>query len=289
MPKIEKQGQTAKTSPKKGGGVLSRIAPMGFNDDEGIKINLYGRSGTGKTTLWSTFPGKILAVITSGGARPGELRSVDTAANRKKIDQVVIKDSSEIREVIEYVRENADVYKTVVLDHATGLQDMVLKEILEIDELPAQKSWGMAKREEYAQCGQQVKEMLRAFLSLKQNVVIIAQERDFKKEDMDDMILPTIASNLMPSITGWLNPAVDYIAQTYIRQRSREVVQKVNGKEIKKRVTVEGKVDFCLRIGPDPVFTIKFRMPKGDSNQDVGVIVDPSYDKIMKIIKGGNE
>lgn len=288
MPKIEKQGQVVKPAVKKGGGVLSRITPMGFDDNDGIKINLYGRSGTGKTTLWSSFPGKILAVVCSGGSNPGELRSIDTAANRKKIDQVVIKESSEIRQIIDFIKENPETYKTVVLDHATGLQDTILKEVLELDELPAQRSWGMAKQQDWQQCGMQVKEILRAFLSLRQNVVIIAQERDFKKEDMDDMILPTIASNLMPTVTGWLNPAVDYICQTYIRQRTKEVVNKINGKEIKKNVAVAGKVDFCLRIGPDPVFTIKFRMPKG-ANQDAGIIVDPSYDKIMKIIKGGNE
>lgn len=285
MPTVSKQvakPKRKKTSKKKG--VIDRIKEIGFDDDEGIKINLYGKSGSGKTSLWATFPGPILAIICSGGSRPGELRSIDTPANRKKIKSVVIESSSEIPEVIDYQRETEE-FATVVLDHASGLQDMKLKEILEIDELPAQMAWGTASREDWGQCALQTKETLRALLSLKCNVVIVAQERNFNTdEDSDSIIMPTVGSALTPSITGWLNPACDYIAQTFIRNKMVTKSRKIGKKTVKTEERGEG-VEYCLRVGPDEVFTTKFRVPK-ERKLETDIITDPDYSKIMEIIKG---
>jgi len=284
MPVVNKQ--TAKPKRKKSTkkkGVLDRIRGIGFDDDEGIKINFYGRSGSGKTSLWATFPSPILAIICSGGSRPGELRSIDTPENKKRIETVTIESSSEIPEILDYQRET-EKYATVVLDHASGLQDLKLKEILEIDELPPQLEWGTASREDWGQCALQTKETLRALLSLKCNVVIVAQERNFNTdEDSDSIIMPTVGSALTPSITGWLNPTCDYIAQTFIRNKTVSKTRKVGKKRVREDVRVPG-VDYCLRVGPDEVFTTKFRVPGGI---DEDIIVDPSYDKIIELIKGG--
>jgi ABC-type lipoprotein export system ATPase subunit len=57
------------------------VRAVEFSDDT-IQLLLYGRSGTGKTTLWSTFPKPILGVICSGGQRSGELRSVSLEDRR---------------------------------------------------------------------------------------------------------------------------------------------------------------------------------------------------------------
>jgi hypothetical protein len=285
MPKIAKQ--TAKPTRKKTvrkKGVIERIQPIGFDDDEGIKINIYGKSGTGKTTLWSSFPAPILAIICSGGSRPGELRSINTAENRKRIKAVTIQESSEIAEIVEHQKETEE-FKTVVLDHASGLQDLKLKEILGIEELPAQLEWGTASQQNWGQCALQTKETLRALLSLNCNVVILAQERAFNTdEDSDSLIMPYVGSALTPSITGWLNPACDYIVQTFIRNKVITKTRKVGKKEV--TTTSRGKgVEYCLRVGPDEVFTTKFRVPKERKiNEDI--IVDPNFEKINRLIKG---
>jgi hypothetical protein len=249
-------------------------------DGAGIKINLYGRSGTGKTTLWATFPGPILAVVCSGGKKPGELRSIDTLEYRKKICPVVLQDTDSLADLIGQAPEGG----TFVLDHATGLQDLALKEILGLDELPVQKSWGMASQSQYGQLGIKMKEMLRAILSLDCNVVIVAQERNFNEDSQGDVIMPFVASALTPSVVGWLNPAVDYIGETFIRQRYRDQQVKVGNQTNTERVAVKGKVDYCLRTAPDPVYCTKFRLPKGSELPDV--IVDPSYEKIRTLIDG---
>jgi ABC-type glutathione transport system ATPase component len=144
--KVKKQSTKTKQE-EKDVGVLDRIRPMGFEEAEGFSINIYGRSGTGKTTLWGTFPKPILALLCSGGDRTGELRSLDTAANRKRIKYVVIEEPEELKEVIQYQHEEEE-FATIVLDHVSDFQNLVLRKILGTDVLPEQKSWGMATREQ---------------------------------------------------------------------------------------------------------------------------------------------
>jgi len=285
MPRVSKQRATTKRKPRaKKTGILDRIKPIGFDDSDGIKINVYGRSGTGKTTLWSTFPGPILAIICSGSNKSGEARSIDTPENRKKIKSVELESTTELNEIINHQKETEE-FATIVLDHATDLQNLALKEILGLEELPAQLSWGLATQQQYGQCSLKMKEFLRALLNLSCNVVIVAQERDFNTDtESSDVMMPFVASALSPSVVGWLNPAVDYIAQTMIRGKEESYKKKLNGKTITKTRKVEG-VEYCLRVAPDEVFTTKFRTPK--SRKIEGVIVDPSYEKIMSIINGG--
>lgn len=246
---------------------------------EGVKVLLYGRSGTGKTTLWATFPGPILALISSGGNKPGELKSIDTPEYRDKINAIVVEDSATVSEEV----KNASQYATIVVDHASGLQDLILKEILGLSEVPVQKSWGLATQQQYGQCTLQAKEHLRNVLNFDGNVVIVAQEREFNTDSTSDLIAPYVGAGLTPSLTGWLNTAVDYIVQTFIRQHEEVSTQKIQGKTVETR-TKTRQVEYCLRTAPDPVYTTKFRLPKGRPLPDV--IVDPSYDKILSLIQG---
>src|SRR5438105_14808538 len=93
MPTINKQSNRITKSPTPNSSASER---SGWDLSEGIKIILYGRSGTGKTTLWATFPKPILVALCSGGSRPGELRSIDTPGNRKVIEPKVIRTSEDI-------------------------------------------------------------------------------------------------------------------------------------------------------------------------------------------------
>jgi len=270
MPKVRKESRT----DTKASGVLARIAPVSAVDT-GLKINVYGRSGTGKTTFACTFPKPLLLIGTEDGTK--------SVSNVKGVDFVMLEESGEIGELVDFCSKSK--YKTVVLDTATGLQDLILKEILGLEELPVQKSWGMATRDQWSQCALQTKERLRQLLGLDCHVVILAQEREFNVEtDASDLLMPYVASALTPSVTGWLNPACDYICQTFIRPKVGVKRVKIGGKVIEKEVKERG-AEFCLRVGPDAVYTTKFRAPKGWDIPDA--IVDPSYDKLVKLIKGG--
>lgn len=283
MPTPVRQSPTG-VKKKKAGSVIDRISALGTQDNF-LKVLLYGKSGTGKTTLWATFPGPILGIICSGGNKTGEVRSINTPEYRKKIKMVTIQESTEVGELVSYVQSNG-AFKTIVLDHVSGLQDLVLKEILGLDELPAQKSWGLATQQQYGQCTQQVKEYLRALLNLDLNVVILGQERTFDSTDEgpgSEMLQPTVGVALTPSLAGWLNPACDYILQTFKRAKMIRTVTKVGTKQVTTEKRGKG-VEYCLRTEPHDVYTTKFRVPKGRPLPDV--IVDPSFDKINRLIQG---
>lgn len=270
MPKVKKQ--TVKRPRRSSKGVIGRIAPIRLTE-HGMKLNIYGRSGTGKTTLACTFPKPLLLIGAEDGTR--------SVHNVKGVDFVRIQDSGELTELTEHVADSK--YETVVLDSASALQDMILKEILGIDKLPAQGSWGMAARDKWGQCALQTKERLRALLDLSLHIIIVAQEREFNTDGEGDLLMPFVASALAPSVTGWLNPACDYIGQMFLRQEVVEKEIKIGKKKVKRKQ--RGKtVEYCLRTAPDPVFTTKFRLPKGQPLPDV--VVDPDYVKINKLIQG---
>lgn len=281
MPTIKKQTvkKAAVKKPTRNlgkGSVLSRIVPVTSHTPGGMKINVYGRSGTGKTRFACTFPKKALIIGFEDGTR-----SVSTV---KGVDYVPVTSSDEFIEVIENVPKLG--YATAILDTATGLQNTILRQILNVKELPAQRSWGMASREQWMQCGAQCKERLRELLRLSDdegiNAVVIAQEREFDDDGVHrDLLVPFVCSALSPSVVGWLNPECDFIVQTFIRNKSVAKKTKVGNKEITTEEKT-GKPEFCLRIAPDPVFTVKIRQAPG--NETPSVIVDPTYDKFMEYL-----
>jgi hypothetical protein len=108
------------------------------------------------------------------------------------------------------------------------------------------------------------------------HVVFIAQDRTFNVDDEEgsEQLTPEIGPGLSPSIAKTLNAAVGMIGNTFIRERQTK------GKGGKTRE----KLEYCLRIGPNPVYITKVRKPR--SIEPPSVIVDPSFEDIMSIIRG---
>lgn len=285
MPVITKTKTTGvPPKPKKeSNSLLSQAEDLVFDEGIGLKIALYGRAGTGKTTLASTFPGKILYITCSGGANTiGELRSVYTREVRQKMKRINIESSIQLGQLADELAQD-DSYSSAVLDTATNFQHLILKEILELDELPPQLSWGIATQQQWGQCSLQTQEYLRKLLNIPKNVIIIAQEREYDPTlENGDAIMPYVGPALTPKAAGWLNAAVDYLGQTFIRKKTEMVINKVNGKEVKTKKTLD-EFEYCLRVGPHDMFITKFRIPKNTQT----AIVNPTYDKIIKMLLEG--
>ena len=281
MAKVTKQVVRKQVRARKGS-LTDRIAPV-RRVETGIKMNIYGHSGTGKTTLASTFPKPLLHVVCSGIG----LEESESIANVKGIDDVELLSSNEIAEVVQ--QGDRGKYKTIVLDHITGFQDLIIKEILGLDESPVAlyrvagkgQSWGVVSQQQYGQLGIQMREWLRALLTLPCNVVILAQEREFNIESEGDVLTPYVASAVTPSVLKWLNPACSYRCQTFIRQKQATEQRRIG----KKQITITRKlrgVEYCLRTMPHPVYNVRFRLLRGVELPEL--IVDPSYAKIKKLI-----
>ena len=264
--------------------VKKAVVDDGWGAVDWIRMLLYGASGSGKTTFAATFPGPIRWYLCSGGNRPGELRSVDTPEYRKKISPLTVRDFDQFGEDAEKVSASGD-YATVVLDHASGFSDMVLSSILG-KPIPAQKGWGLATQQQYGQLSLKCKEAFKALLNMPCHVVIIAQERTFGGKDAGidpDLIKPTVGAALTPSLTGWLNPACDYVLQTFKRPRMKTVTTRIGKEDHVTRQRDKG-VEYCVRCEPHDTFMTKFRVPRGYYLPDA--IPDPTYDKIVSVLKG---
>jgi hypothetical protein len=264
-------------------GLSSKIRKVAFDPEDGIKVLLYGQSGTGKTSLWGTFPKPILSLICSGGTNSGECRTLEGIPD---IYQFSLDKSEEIEQLFD---EGLDRFRTLVLDHCTGFQDLILTEVVGLEDVPVQKGWGTASQQQWGQISLLCKERIRRLLGFDGNVVIISQERTFNAKDevqqLSDVIRPFVGAAQTPTLTGWLNTACDYVCQTFKRAQLRVDRMEVAGQVMEQTIPT-GKVEYCLRTGPSVEATTKFRVPRRLANELPDVIVDPTYDKLVALIGG---
>lgn len=234
---------------------------------------IYGRSGTGKTTLASTFPKPMLYMDVKD-------RGDDSITDVKGIKGYVVDEFADFEEAYWYLRSHKGEYKTVVVDTMSQLQQLV------VQEQGAKKKgkkragdWGSLTKQDWGTIASHMKEWIIRYRDLPMNVVFIAQDRAFAGSDDDDesegIIAPEIGPALSPAIAKALNAAVSMIGNTFIRTKK--------GAKIKDKPKKE-KAEFCLRVGPNPYYTTKIRKPRGIAAPEL--IVDPSYEDILTIIEG---
>lgn len=251
--------------------------------DKGIKLAVYGQAKTGKTQFGCTFPGPVLLIGTEDGTA--------TVKSRKDVHFARIRSSEELLRINQKIA-NGWIYKSVVIDTAGGFQDILLKEVTGLSDIPLNRNWGIATQQQWGQITGQTKEHLARFFALAEdpsvalNVVVIAHERTFGSNNdpespSAEVIAPVVGASLTPMAARWLDGAVDYLCQTFKRNEVVEFTEKVAGKEkVFHRKT--GKIEYCLRTGPHQYFLTGFRLDGG--RQPPEAIVNPTYEKVKAVI-----
>jgi hypothetical protein len=236
----------------------------------------YGRSGTGKTTLACSFPGPVLLV----DAQDRGTDSVSDVAGLKIFDA---EEWEDIEEVYWHLKKNPGKYKTIVLDTVTMIQGLAMEHVASKNKkkLEGLGNWGTMTKQEWGQTAQLMKTWLVNFRNLPMEVVFIAQDRVFnfdgEEDDAGEVLMPEVGPRLMPSVASSLNAAVHVIGNTFVRMRYSK--KEVNGKKKETR-----RAEYCLRVGPNPVYITKVRKPK--SVEAPSFIIDPTYDDIIETIEG---
>ena len=229
---------------------------------------IYGRSGSGKTTFASTFPGPTLLLDI-------EDRGTDSIRDCAHIDVAKVEEWEDMEDIYDLVKGKTK-YKTVVFDTITQLQLIGANMVLAKKRKPMIESlrWGSLTMQDYGNLAAAMKEMITRFRNLPLEVVFLAQERTSHDESTDDSVItPEVGPALTPSIASHLNACVSIIASTYIKRRRR-----------KKGKDTEIIATHSMRIGPDPVYTTKVRKPKQIVLPDA--IEDPTYQDVIDIIEG---
>ncbi len=291
MPTVTKQTTRPQTSGNRSNGsVLARAVPVQEIADDFIKIVIYGKNRTGKTTLACQFP-KPLLLVACDPNQTGGAKSVKGVNDVTYLRVATVKDLGKLADEL----RDDKTFRTHVLDTATSIQDMVLQDLLDLPAIPEQLDWGTATRDQYRARSERTRELLRLFLNLPVHTVVCAQEKDHNPPDRDKPEVlrgghaeSFFAADLGGATVGWLHDACDYICRLYLDKETKEIKRTTklpNGKVSEKVDVVEtGKIIRRLRTLYHPNFAAGMRTERP---QDVPeYIEDPTFEKINRLIRG---
>jgi hypothetical protein len=244
-----------------------------------MNICLYGKAGTGKTTLAGSYPKPLLIIECSE-------KGTDSISDIKGVKVLRCRNYDDAVKAYWYIKKNPDKFKSVAIDTVSHLQDMCIKKIVEEKGREINEgeigNWGTMTKQMWGEVASSVKSLLMDFRNLPQDCIFIAHDRNFNNEEEDEnnQINPSIGPRLSPSIRASLNAIVNIIGNTFIQ----ETVKKI---KIGKKIEEKRKIKYCLRIGPNAIYDTKVRKPKKFRLPDV--LVNPDYNKLIDIVKGIEE
>lgn len=241
---------------------------------------LYGRSGTGKTTLFGSFPGrKLLLDVKDVGD--------DSLDGVPDLDVMDVRTWDDFEMAYWYVVKHPDKYQSLGIDTMSQLQQLAILKVLEMKGKDPERAgdWGVMTKKEWGDVASLMKAWIINLRDLPMEVVFIAQDRVFNvsEEDEANGLDPEVGPGLSPSIAKCLNAAVHFVGNTFIRRRDVEVKIKDPPKGSPKTKQVE-KIEFCIRVGPNPIYITKVR--KAKSITLPSLVVDPTYDRLISMITG---
>jgi hypothetical protein len=236
----------------------------------------YGRPGSGKTTLAASFPKPLLLIDVKDNG-------TDSIADVPKVDVYEAATWEAFEDAYWWLKKNPTKYKTIVIDTVTQLQQICVEKVLadKKKSTAAAGDWGSMTKREWGDVAQLMKTWIVNLRDLPMEVVFIAQDRVFNFDedsgDAEEMLTPEVGPRLSPSVAATLNAAVSVIGNTFVRART--ITKEIKGKKVEREV-----IEYCLRIGPSPVYVTKIRNPKAVAPP--AFLVDPEYDDIIAAIKG---
>lgn len=252
----------------------------------------HGRSGTGKTTLFSTFrqPSLLLDIKDQG---------TDSISDQEGIDKLEVSEFQEIEDIYWWLRKQgrtASKYKTIGIDTITQMQDLAILQYLRKMgknlRKPLRMEFGTLSQKGWIEVAGTMKEWITNFRDLALpvdrggigvDVVFLAQERVFgvdgeRDEGVDSTLDPEVGARLSPSVVAHLNAVCSVIGSTAIRIREHKV------RDDRGRSRSESVTEYVLRIGPSPYYVTKIRKPRDIEVPDM--LVNPTYRKLIGLIKG---
>lgn len=241
---------------------------------------VYGRSGTGKTTVFGTFPGrKLLLDVKDVGD--------DSLSGTADVDVMDVREWNDFETAYWWLKKNPGKYQSLGIDTASQLQSLAIKKVLDDKGKDGDRAgeWGVMTKKEWGAVAELMKAWIIALRDLPMQVCFIAQDRTFNTSEEDETqgLDPEVGPALSPSIAKALNAAVHVVGCTFIRRRVVRVKLK-NPPKGKSPYVDRDKIEFCMRIGPNPVYITKARKAKAIVLPSV--VVDPTYDKLIDILTG---
>lgn len=224
---------------------------------------LWGKSFSGKTELGSTFPKPMLYLqIGDDGS--------NTIANKDGIKAIRCDSTDKLKSAVKELKRDKR-YKTVFVDTFSMItQVWVDKNITQKKKKMTQQAWGDLKTE--------TEEITRLLweLSEKKIVVVSCHEATDTIDGMEDEILPDVRPSVTKGARTYLEGMANYGIHT---TRLKKTGTDSEGNEVEI-------IKYGAHLGANPYYWTKFQVDK--SIKLPKIMINPTYNKIMKII-GGNE
>ena len=168
--------------------VIKEYAPSSAK----LKMLIYGKSGTGKTTFGATAP-KVLFVSSEAG-----LLSVAD----KKVQYAQINNLQDLRDVYLHLQKGGHDFETVVLDSLTDMQNHIIMQITGGKRMPQKGEW--------SDFGFEMNKVLRMFRDLPMHVIFLALEKDIEGEESEtSMLMPDLYGSVRDKVGGYM----DYVGR----------------------------------------------------------------------------
>lgn len=245
--------------------ILNRLGAKDITQDNKEKfyaVAIYGRSGTGKTTVATRSKDAIVLDINENGTSVAEAGIVFNVENYLHFTEIV----KNLPAILKEVRSAGKEANVVVIETVQKLRDITMDNIMAgKTKSPTFNDWGEGAKRIVA--------ALRFIMQLQQmykfHLIVTGHEGINKdKNDEGATINPKISIDAQSQIHDALVSQVDAIGHTFIETDS------------------ENKFNHVLSFEPSPIFLTKIRKPPSVAINNYK-IYDADINKIVNLIRKG--
>lgn len=244
-------------------GILDKATPIQELGQSELWV-IYGKSGSGKTNVLSSFP-KPLLYLQIGDDGSNTIADVDG------IDAIRIADIKELKQALQEARLD-DHYATVAVDtFSLMVNEWVDENAVKKSKRMTQQMWGDLKTDQ--------EEIVKSahILAKKKTVVLTCHEVQDTIEGYEDEITPDVRPSLSKGARTYLEGMANFGIHTAVIQKEKDMPDGST-----KTVSV-----YVCHIGPNPYYWVKTQ--KSAKIELPDMIVNPTYNKIKKVLKEGKK
>jgi len=222
---------------------------------------IYGKSGTGKTALLATFPKPLLYVqIGDDGS--------NTISDVEGVKAIRVDNVDQLKAILLEARLNK-TYKTIACDTFSLLvEEWIDANATQKKKRLTQQMWGDLKTD----TGELVK--LAHILARTKIVVLTCHEASDSIEGFEDEIAPDVRPSVSKGSRTYLEGMANYGIHTTILERDAAQPDGSSKTVMKYAVHLAASPYYWVKTQKPP----SIRLPK--------LVINPTYDKLMRFIKG---
>lgn len=227
---------------------------------------IYGREGSGKSTLCAEMPGALFLDV-EGGTKQLPVR---------RVDQEYIPDWHTLLDTLDAIIEDPEGIRTVIIDTVDRAEALLIESTLENNKVNSIEEVGNGYGKGYTQVAERFsKEFIRRLdklISMGVNVTLIGHARSVKFENPESAQFDKWELNLTKKVSPLVKEWSDYLCFINLEIK---VVQ-----ESKNKFKAKGAVHRTMSFNPSPTFDAKNRYGLGEG------IYPLSFEPLREIYEG---